>query len=703
VLWLRFADGGTLTNFYDTANRLNGVRLPSGLRLTNAYDFAGRLTNRQALNGAAPVETHGFAFNLNDAVTSFTDATGTTVNHYDTAGRYVGATQPSGAGARYELDLLGRITALTNRAASGGTAYITRYAYDALGRMTNVTDPWGGQTALEYDRVGRRTKRTLPNGVVSEWQYNWKDQVTNLLHRIGATPLASVGYLRAAGGEPTRINREDGTYVLLQYDAAWRLTNEVYHTAGGVVAETVGYAYDAGGTRVTRRNNSGTFTNAVVNGYQVTHVRRASDNAVMETYGYDQRDPRLQPGRSAHRVREHHLHVRRRRPPHPFRRGRDAAVPRGRHARHRPGIPAPGGRRGQRLAAGLRVRGRRTAVALRRLGRRQPDLLPRRRHGFGDRPGPADQPGHRQHQPAVLRRLRQRPLHCAAGDFRFHGLWLESATGLYHARARDYDPITGRFLSRDPETGTTHAVETHHAYSIANNNPHIYSDPSGRFTLIEISFTSLKQAGFQAFRTAAVQKGRKKVFETIGNIVKDELIDSVKQLMPVPDFLSSFQDGIKLGDILRETICKNLHVPDRLYFEVPIDSSGKPHGDGFTCGPQSTSNSGIRMAGLGVPRPDIIIGTRAPYDRGAYPKTWTIAEIKSSSATLYREYISHGDKSDQMWAVINYAKKHTFSRTALFITGVKGKNAPSDEVLIMELGRSAIPKGVIPMMLRIVD
>lgn len=38
---------------------------------------------------------------------------------------------------------------------------------------------------------------------------------------------------------------------------------------------------------MTRRNNSGTFTNAVVNGYQVTQVRRASENTVQETYGHD--------------------------------------------------------------------------------------------------------------------------------------------------------------------------------------------------------------------------------------------------------------------------------------------------------------------------------------------------------------------------------------------------------------------------------
>ena len=45
-----------MTNFYNAENRLNGVRLPSGVALTNHYDFAGRLTNRSSTIG----ETAGF-------------------------------------------------------------------------------------------------------------------------------------------------------------------------------------------------------------------------------------------------------------------------------------------------------------------------------------------------------------------------------------------------------------------------------------------------------------------------------------------------------------------------------------------------------------------------------------------------------------------------------------------------------------------
>ena len=38
-------------------------------------------------------------------------------------------------------------------------------------------------------------------------------------------------------------------------------------------------------------------------------------------------------------------------------------------------------------------------------------------------------------------------------DFRYHGMQLDTASGLYHVRARTYDARTGRFTSRDPVSG----------------------------------------------------------------------------------------------------------------------------------------------------------------------------------------------------------------------------------------------------------
>jgi RHS repeat-associated protein len=62
-----------------------------------------------------------------------------------------------------------------------------------------------------------------------------------------------------------------------------------------------------------------------------------------------------------------------------------------------------------------------------------------------------------------------RPDPCFSGEYR----------GLYHPRARQYDPASGRFLTRDPLPipPGTHTIS---AYSYVGNRPIVFVDPSGK-------------------------------------------------------------------------------------------------------------------------------------------------------------------------------------------------------------------------------
>ena len=63
-------------------------------------------------------------------------------------------------------------------------------------------------------------------------------------------------------------------------------------------------------------------------------------------------------------------------------------------------------------------------------------------------------------------------------DFRFSytGRELDSETGLYHYRARYYDPAAGRFISEDP---ISFAAGDSNIYRYVGNNPLFYVDPHG--------------------------------------------------------------------------------------------------------------------------------------------------------------------------------------------------------------------------------
>jgi RHS repeat-associated protein len=66
--------------------------------------------------------------------------------------------------------------------------------------------------------------------------------------------------------------------------------------------------------------------------------------------------------------------------------------------------------------------------------------------------------------------------------FRFTGAYLDTPSGLYHLRARQYDPALGRFLSPDPPAGpiTEPAVG---AYVYVRDNPTNRVGPSGKESL----------------------------------------------------------------------------------------------------------------------------------------------------------------------------------------------------------------------------
>ena len=67
----------------------------------------------------------------------------------------------------------------------------------------------------------------------------------------------------------------------------------------------------------------------------------------------------------------------------------------------------------------------------------------------------------------------------------YRGEQWDSDLGLYYMRARFYNPVTGRFVSRDPNKGVTTDPKTLHKYLYAEGDPINGVDPTGRDDLIE--------------------------------------------------------------------------------------------------------------------------------------------------------------------------------------------------------------------------
>lgn len=70
-------------------------------------------------------------------------------------------------------------------------------------------------------------------------------------------------------------------------------------------------------------------------------------------------------------------------------------------------------------------------------------------------------------------------------NYMYRGEAYDSDLGLYYLRARWMNPLTGRFLSRDPEDGIPTEPISLHKYVYADGDPVNASDPSGRAAVAE--------------------------------------------------------------------------------------------------------------------------------------------------------------------------------------------------------------------------
>jgi RHS repeat-associated protein len=72
----------------------------------------------------------------------------------------------------------------------------------------------------------------------------------------------------------------------------------------------------------------------------------------------------------------------------------------------------------------------------------------------------------------------------------YRGEAYDNDLGLYYLRARYYNPLTGRFMSRDPEQGNPYDPKSLHKFLYAEGDPVNLIDPSGRDATLQFVFTT---------------------------------------------------------------------------------------------------------------------------------------------------------------------------------------------------------------------
>lgn len=701
--------GGTFTReaVYDLDDQVEKLIMPSSRTIDFERDAQFRVTQRTASSGE--VETLAWGDN---GLEGYSEPGGQATIQSDTVGNLERVDRPSGAWIEFERDVLERVEKIHTKSPNGAVR-TTSYGYDEVGNLIRITDPLSGETIMEYNDVNSLVRRELPNGVVSTFDYDEHDQIIDVVHRDAADQiLASVHYDRLPGGEPWKITEEDGTYVVLSYDDALRLLSEEYFDAADVSVGLVTYSYDLAGNRQVRTVDGAAESYAYLSGHRLDAITGANpaqftidDDGRMTgrvgaeswSYAYDYRDRLTSVSRNGQTLASYSYDALDQR----------IAASDGASTRHFLQAPVSGSLSNPYLvydAAGNDVAGfvysgaepilrfingepvyyltdgRGSVIGL--AGSAGEGLARFRYDSFGNL---RDAQGTDTDAPVEL-----------AGDFRFHGEWLEEATGLYHFRARDYAPELGRFLSRDPIEADPYNPEENHPYVFNANNPHVFSDPAGTATTANLTTTAGVQqtlAGIQtSFLKSLLRKLVREAKEAGVEKIKDFLIDQFVQAVidnkaGVAPFIKDHVDWKKFESGVQDVMCAgqgdngDSWFPVEIYFEPKIDEDGKPFADGFSCSQIGTEAEGQATKGtyhkkkgkkvLG-PRPDFLMSNKKPTDmKNPIPfQSWLIGDVKKTVAHAHHTW-SH-EQVGQFKAVKNHSIKFGTSNV-LVITANGGR------------------------------
>ena len=534
-------DGTAVDYTYDARVNLASVAYPDdtlrfgydrdGL-VTSASNAAGTVTNvHDAATGWLDVSRGAdgtevsYRHSDGGAVTSVTTVAGTTVYALDLAGRRTRIDSPCGTLMIGYCPWNGLVSAVTN--ANG---IVAAYDYDIMNRVTNIT--WRtasgarlGGFAYRYDALGRIVSRTHDLGGASFDRAYAYDAMDRLVSDGGAAYVYD-----AAGNRTTRTgDGETVAYTLGQGDrlAAW---------TGGA------YGHDAAGcvTRITR--GADTWNLAWNGQYQLVSV--STNGVFAESYQYDALGRRVSTtnaGGTTHHVYDDSWQV-------VADLDEDGNVVRSY-------VWGEGIDKLLAVKAGMRVYAALTDV--------QGTVW-----GYADESGNVvtrwtyDAWGN-----VLSEEIADSAVELRAVRYRFQGREWSAATGLTNFRMRWYDPVTGRWLSKDP-IGLCGGLNL---YAFGMNSPSCLRDPDGRISWAAAGVglvVTVAYIGYKIWNRGKCSNDEMKsrnlddltdLVSGAINVIKGLLGDIASPFGVIPDETSPFTDPI--GGVIVKPIIDRLPLP----------------------------------------------------------------------------------------------------------------------------------------------
>jgi RHS repeat-associated protein len=191
--------GKTTTFEYDWLNRLKKTTRPLGLKRSYEYDKVG---NKTAL------------VDEDNKVTTY---------QYDKNNHLTQESFPDGNSVKYEYDSAGLLIKMTDSVG------VTTYQYDNRDSLISKTDPFGQTVRYSYDPVGNKTSLAYPGDKSVQYfydQYNDLIEIRDWLSNV-------TRYTYDLADELIGVNLPNGDVTTYDFDDAGRLIYQHSETAGG--------------------------------------------------------------------------------------------------------------------------------------------------------------------------------------------------------------------------------------------------------------------------------------------------------------------------------------------------------------------------------------------------------------------------------------------------------------------------------------
>jgi RHS repeat-associated protein len=305
---------GRVTRFeYDALNRMIKRILPLGMSELYTYDQVGNLATRTNFAGKqtsyeydplnrliskTPDASLGeaaitFAYTPTGRRQRMSDASGVTNYTYDNRDRLVTKETPQGT-LTYTYDGGSNLASIRSSNVDGISV---DYVYDSLSRLERVIDQRlnGGTTTYTYDPVGNLKTDLRPNGVKTDYSYNVVNRLTNLTTSKTGTTQSSYAYTLDRTGRRLSVTEVGGRTTNYTYDELYRLTREaVSGDPNAANNGAVDYTVDPVGNRLSRLSTLSGVLSATSNydandrltsdSYDINGNTRSASG---KTYAYD--------------------------------------------------------------------------------------------------------------------------------------------------------------------------------------------------------------------------------------------------------------------------------------------------------------------------------------------------------------------------------------------------------------------------------